>query len=146
MTEKQLKSLEKKFGIRLPAEYRSLLLQPPELLLAVLAWDDQDNHESQTPLFRTSKLIAGINEEVRDPESEDFIFDDNNHRRKWPDKFFIIGGTAGGDYYCIKPQLKKTEVFLWHHDSTEFEKCAASIADFVKHIFAGYGERATWDL
>lgn len=147
MNKRQLASIEKESGITLPKSYRGLLLNPPKLLMMLLRWEDEDNDESQTPLFRSPKLISGINEWARDPDDEDFVFDANNPRRTWPNKYFIIGGTCGGDYFCIKPSAKKkTEVFFWHHDSADFEKCADSIADYVKHMFAFYAEVATWDL
>ncbi len=147
MNKRQLAVMEKKFGVKLPAAYRGLLLSPPRLLLMLLKWEDADNDESQTPLFRSPKLISGMNEWVRDPDDEDFVFDANNPRRRWPDKYFIIGGTCGGDYYCIKPSAKKkTEVFLWNHDGADFEKCADSFRDYVKHMFQFYAEVATWDL
>jgi hypothetical protein len=139
MTEKQLKAIEKKFGIKLPKSYRDLLLKPPPILLALLKWDDNDNEECQTPLFRTPKLISDLNEECHLAGAENFEF-------RWPDKFFIIGGDCGGNYYCIKPKTKKTAVFEWQHDSNEFEKCAGSIREFVRHIFDFYAEVASWDL
>lgn len=139
MTEKQLKAIEKKLAVKLPKSYRNLLLKPPRQLLALLEWDDNDNEEGQTPLFRTSKLISQLNQECHTPDSEYFEF-------ALPDEYFIIGGDCGGNYYCIKPKAKKTEVFFWHHDSCEFEKCSGSIREFVKYIFDFYAEVASWDL
>lgn len=146
MTEEQLQNLEKKFGVTLPRPYRSLLSNPPRLLMLLLEWDDSDNHESQTPLFRSPALVAGINEECRDLPSEDFVYDYNDPNRPWPNEYFIIGGTAGGDHYCVKSESSNAEIFFWRQGDAEFEKCCDSIHDFVKHIFSHYAEVATWDL
>ena len=61
MNKRQLASIEKQFGVKLPPDYRGLLLNPPHLLLMLLKWEDEDNDESQTPLFRSPKLISGMN-------------------------------------------------------------------------------------
>ena len=137
MTNRQLNAIEKRFGIKLPTDYRQLVLAPPSGLVALLdiTASECNWHETQLPLFTDTSLIRDINEMVRDRNSDDFIFDESNLRRRWPKKYFVIGADVGGNLFCIVPNSKATKVFQWHHDDSEFEKCSDSVEQYIRHLF-----------
>ena len=145
MTKGQFDAMEKRFGIRLPNAYRNLVMSTPPELLALLKVSDETYDESQSQIYRDIGLIRSTNDWVRDADG-DFTFDENSSRRRWPKKYFVIGGDVGGNLYCVLPQSTKVRVFHWQHDDTEFEPCGDSIEEFVKYLFDLYCRLALMDL
>ncbi len=145
MNEKQVQSLEKQFAITFPHGYRQMLLAPPPYLAALLKYDEKDN-PGQTPFFMDHRLIAGINQMMRDPDDPEYFgFDPNDDSKLWPDRYFIIGSDVGGNFYCIAPKTNKSRVYFWYQGDTAFSRFADDMAGFVKRVFRTYGEVAAMD-
>ncbi|MDB2526481.1 SMI1/KNR4 family protein [Mariniblastus sp.] len=145
MNEKQIQSIEKKFSITLPNGYRKMLASTPPLLLAWLNYEEKEN-PGQSPFFVDHRMIAGVNQMMRDPDDEEyFAFDPNDDSKPWPQRYFIIGSDVGGNFYCIAPASNKSRVYFWNQGDTAFPKYADTMAGFVKRLFKDYGEVAAMD-
>lgn len=147
MTENQLASIERRFGCKLPRGYRQLLVSIPGELLALLKWEDNEYKcEEQTCLYRTQRNLVAMNTLVRDSETDEFEFDPNNRDRPWPDRYFVIGGDVGGNFYCVNTQLNRDRVYFWNHGDTRFVRVCDGVPRFIKHLFREFAEVAVGSL
>jgi len=144
MKKGDLRTIEQRMKISLPADYKTLMLGIPKELTSVMKCEQYDVDK---PLYESRATIVKSNEAVRKPSFEsDFGFDARDPRSKWPAKYFIIGGDIGGNFYCIKLARKVNGVFFWHHDSAQFEQCSKSLVSFIEYVFKHYGDLAARDL
>ncbi len=58
----------------------------------------------------------------------------------WPDKYFIIGGDLGGNYYCLNVDASTSAIYYWFHETGEFSLYARSLASFILKVFHDYAE------
>jgi hypothetical protein len=58
----------------------------------------------------------------------------------WPDKYVIIGGDLGGNYYCLNVHGASSAVYYWFHETGEFSLYARSLASFILKVFQDYAE------
>ena len=138
MNEKQIASIEKKFACKLPKGYREMLLAPPSFLVALLKLEEKDC-PGQTPFFTNARMISGVNDWVRNPTDDDYFeFDPNDDSVAWPERYFIIGSTVGGDFYCLAPKTGRSRVYYWTQGDTGFTKFADGMRSFVKKLFRNY--------
>lgn len=119
----------------------------PGELLALLKWEDADNQcDEQTCLYRTQRLLVEMNSLVRQSRSDKFEFDPNDRGRPWPDRYFVIGGDVGGNFYCINTQLDNDRIYFWHQGDTRFARVCDGAPRFVKHLFREFAEVAVMGL
>jgi hypothetical protein len=145
MTEDELKQVESQFSVKLPSDYRKLLLDMPAELVAMLEWHSSQDSEEETMLFRTEDCISNTNEWVRDAD-DDFEFDPNDATVPWPDDWFVIGGDVGGNLYCLKRNSDGATIYHWHQGTTDLEQIADGVAAYIRFIFGVYADLAASDF
>ncbi len=147
MTNKDVRAIEKKFGIKLPGTYCQLITNLPPYLEALLLRDAKDGCESQIPFFLDRGMVEWTNGLVRGDEDDVYFeFDPNDDERPWPDDYFVIGSDVGGNYYCLKPATKTDRVYFWEQGCTSFMKYSQNIAGMVKKQFKLYSDLTQMDL
>ncbi|MEM1070983.1 MAG: SMI1/KNR4 family protein [Planctomycetota bacterium] len=145
MTENEVVEIESAFGCKLPHAYRHLLLEPPEMLVALMNAYALENSDLEVPFFVKAEAIAASNQEVRDPENG-IVYDEEDESAMWPSEYFVIGGDCGGNMYCIQPASGVSTVFEWDHSGGDnFEKCADTMKEYVKLWFKELGVIAAMD-
>ena len=98
--------------------------------------------DSQRFIAGQEQLAASNYERAIELVDERLKINPDDPEEPWPSKYFIVGGDWGGNYFCINTKLKYCPVFLWHHDSGEFEKIAKSFAAYIEYIFNYYAIQA----
>jgi hypothetical protein len=146
LNERDVASIEKKFGVTLPAAYRRLLIDPPDLLEALVKQCAKE-WPGQCLFFLTKGEIVELNEIVRDPDEPYFQhYEEGGEDRPWNERYFVIGQDVGGNLFCIAPESGTCRVYhQLNGDFCRYTKFANDAAHFVKRLFKLFGEIAAMD-
>ena len=126
MTEDDLKRVEEALDVKLPAPFRTFMLNYPDVL--VLTKTDLGNRQesiSEREFLNSADSMIHLNKDVR--LDDDWTVDGG----PWPQKYFVIGDDECGDYYAIDLVNFDGRVYFYEHETGEFEHSANSLADFV---------------
>ena len=127
MTEAGVRRIEEAFGARLPSDYRRLMMEYPRELLACGA--------SEMELLNEPSRIIAENLRVRSGTESFSLID-------WPPRYFVIGETGSGDYYCLNMKRASSPVMLFDQFGIQFKEHAPSLDEWLPAILAEYGRRA----
>jgi hypothetical protein len=124
-----VKLLEHEFKIRLHADYRKLHDSFPVPLMKLMSCEEEPSARS---VYNDLKTLVSENRLMRNRGPTNG-FD-------WPDKYVIIGGDLGGNYYCLNVHGASSAVYYWFHETGEFSLYARSLASFILKVFQDYAE------
>jgi SMI1 / KNR4 family (SUKH-1) len=115
MTETDLKLIESKLGVVLPAEYRDFMLTYPQSLREAKLVGDEES-ASDSFLFNDLTMVIEHNKEMRKPG----LLVTKSETSPWPDHYFIIGADCGGNCWCIKLGSESRGVWFFDHEEGVF--------------------------
>lgn len=134
MTNGSVRRLEREFKLLLPADYKKLLTSFPIPLMRLLSCEANPNARH---VYQELTTIVSANQLMRKRQpTDDFV---------WPEKYFIIGGDPGGNYYCLNLAASTSAIYYWFHETGEFSLYARSLASFIFKVFHDYA-RNTLDI
>jgi hypothetical protein len=114
--------------VRLPQEYRALLIDYPQLLRNTktnLGWKQESISDRE--LYDQANHIIQINLDMRRPGTP-WIGEEGG---PWPDHMFVIGDDQCGDYWCIDVTAPECAVWFYEHDLGEFQPDSPSLAAYI---------------
>jgi len=116
VTDLDIKSAEAQLAVVFPIQYKELFKLSNNAQIGewtLFPIKDPKN------LMRTWDDIVRQNQEVRDEGMED--------------GFMSIGEDGSGDKLCLKVVngKMKDEIYLWNHETTEVEKIATNLKEFI---------------
>jgi hypothetical protein len=113
MTEAELAQIETDLSLRLPVDYRNVMLHYP---FPPLSWPDQ----AEMP-----DAMLHLVESNRDIRKEQYY---GSH---WKDQFFAFGFTSAGDAFVLDTALPSSPVFRLDRHEPEITKETETLAEWV---------------
>ena len=113
MTEAELAQIETDLSLRLPVDYRNIMLHYP---FPPLSWPD----EAEMP-----DAMLHLIESNRDIRKEQYY---GSH---WKDQFFAFGFTSAGDAFVLDTALPSSPVFRLDRHEPEITKETETLAEWV---------------
>jgi hypothetical protein len=122
MTDADLDRIEATLALKLPAFYRSYMLNYPRWLLEqqpkwsnVTQWEFADDADR----------VIHFNQDVRSRPSGE-VFDD----KPWPPDYYLIGSEQDQNWYFLDLASGSDAVYLYHHEMGDVAQQAATLAEF----------------
>jgi hypothetical protein len=135
MIEGDIRRVEGALGIRLPQQYRSLLSNRTDEMLALcrrvkyraVLWADADD-------------IIRENSFVRDNPGDMPLGDDEDNPQPWPANYLLVGTNGGGDYWFVHLDDAQPGLWFWQHEDhsltqshRDFDGYMAELREDVSH-------------
>lgn len=128
MTEEDVREVERELGVTLPAFYRDVLLDYPKDLLDACVSSGDPEH--RFALHSDYDSLVSHNRFMR--ENAGVLLD--GAVEPWPEQFFVIGQTTGGDWFI---DLTEGEaVWRWSLESGSFWVDRPSLAAHIEALRA----------
>lgn len=130
MKKSDIAKIAKLVGEALPDGYVQSLLNPPTEVVSLR----NDRFPLEHAFYCELKPVLAMNRLVRE---RGYRYENAaGEECTWPNEHIIIGMNAGGDFFTIKTTAKRTRVYMWNHETGEFDEIAPSLAMFFKVIVA----------
>ncbi len=123
MTAEDLARIEAELGVRLPADYRALMLAypfPPDSFTAEFCIPNNATHLIEINRDRVTASLPRYNEERDDP----------------PASYFEIGGDGGEERYLVDLAQPESPVYVYDLESAELRQAAPGLQAFIAQCVA----------
>ena len=130
MTIEDLARIEAELQLRLPADYRALMLAYPLFLRNACYNSPVGARASDALLFADPDRVIDRNRGWRD---DDFLLGEDDTEPR-PDRHLIIGEDCGGNCWAVKLNSDDRAVWYFDHVDGSLERSAASCLEHVDHI------------
>jgi hypothetical protein len=130
MTIADLGRIEAALGLRLPADYRELMLAYPPFLREAHYNSPVGGLASDALLFADPDRLIAYNRNWRD---DDFLLGEDDTEPR-ADRHLIIGEDCGGNCWCVKLDSGDRAVWFFNHEDGSLERSAVSCAEHVEHL------------
>jgi hypothetical protein len=128
MHNDEVRGIETEFGITLPRDYVAFMRSYPRVLDETKAIFGPKDHDpiSVRYFLKSNDRVVALNREIREALSAGPV--------TWPQRFFIIGMTDGGDFYSIDCDAGGSAVSCWNHEEDIFEPIAEDVHAFAEFL------------
>lgn len=130
MTKADLDRIEAELGLRLPADYRELMLDYPEFLRQAHYSSPVGGLASDDLLIADPDRVIAYNRNWRD---DDFLLGEDDTEPRVC-RYLIIGEDCGGNSWSVRLGNEDGTVWFFNHEDGSLEPSAASCAEHVDHL------------
>lgn len=138
MDFRALREIEKRYDIRLPAEYCSLVLEYP-----VLEHESEQRYLEET-IYRTLKGVVIDNDFFRN-EDDGPVKSRAFREHGWKPSYFVVGSDGCGNYYFLDTAKKPAPVYFFDHEHETVEFLANDISGLLAYFHAVIAEADSWE-
>ena len=130
MTVADLDRIEAELGLRLPSDYRELMLAYPQFLRDAYYNSPVGSRASDALLFAGPQRVIDYNRGWRD---DDFLLGEDDTEPR-SDRYLIIGVDCGGNCWCVKLNGGDPTVWFFDHADGSLGPSVASMHEHVEHL------------
>ena len=132
-----LREIEKRYSLRLPAEYCSFVLDYP-----VLENKSEQRYLEET-IYRTLEWVVTANDFFRD-EAEGPAQSPAFEGHGWKHSYFVVGSDGCGSYYFLDTARKPAPVYFFDHGQEAVEFVAKDISGLLALFHELSAEVESW--